>query len=225
MIAQKNTWMPLTSNQETFFNGVSKKNYIEHCSPETFRGSRSQIIHKKNNTVSVKEVDGIQNIKIYISPPVSAKTIVTAVATAGVFAWLSASGIETYTPPVNTYQYDDVPSKNVMQFTQYFSKATKELTWLSEFYSTAVDANTAKDIYPLISGIAKLFEDKEYTTVDSILLEAQLEIMSPTAMTTLVRTTYPARKKLANWDAKVIDIKNKLDFLGIDTRKVLRGLI
>lgn len=174
----------------------------------------------------MKEIDGSENIRIYFEPQViSTKTIVTAVAAVGAFAWLGLSDIETYTPPVNTYQSESKSQNNVIQFTRYFSKQVEELTWLADFYSTALYANTAKDIYPLISGIAKLFEEKDYSTVNTILAEAQLDILSPTAMITLVRTTYPARKKLDNWDSKVINVKEKLDILGFDTTKTLRGLI
>jgi hypothetical protein len=224
-MAQKDTWMPLMLNQETSFSGVSKTSYIKPYSPKTSEKIGAQVLNRNSNIVSVNEVNGLQNIRIYFAPQTSTKTIVSAVAAASVFAWIGASDIETYTPPISTYQTESHLSKKIVQFTHSLSKISTNLTWLTDFYKTALNASTAQEIYPLISGIAKLFEEKDYSTVNTIIAQAQLDVMSPTAMTTLVRTTYPARKKLANWDSKVIDVKEKLDILGMDTKKVLRGLI
>lgn len=99
------------------------------------------------------------------------------------------------------------------------------IPWLSDFYACSAQAATASDIYPLVSGVSALFRKKEYNTVDRLLSEVNLEKLSPTAMVTLVRTTFPARDKLESWNKTVVTIKDQLDSKGLDSANLLRGLV
>lgn len=227
MITQNDTWITSMLNQETSFAGVSKKSYIEPYSLKTSETSINHELFKNSNVVSVKKTNGLKKIQIYLTPQSKTEIFVSvAVAAVGAFIWQGISEEnKTYTPPVNTYQAEVSSTSNVIQYASIVSKVSQNLVWLKNFYENALNANTAKEIYPLISGISDLFKEKKYKTVNDILAEAELDKMSPTAMTTLVRTTYPARNKLSNWNDKVVDIKQKLDLSGVDSKKVLRGLI
>lgn len=100
-----------------------------------------------------------------------------------------------------------------------------QLGWLAEFYDQHSHASTAEEIFPLISGIGEMFQNKQYGAVDRVLSEAELATLSPTVMITLVRTTYPARKKLDHWSTAVEAVKDQLDSQGLDAKRLLRGLV
>ncbi len=97
--------------------------------------------------------------------------------------------------------------------------------WLVSFYKAAPLASNATDIYPLISGISSLFGSKDYASVDYILQSAPIETFSLISMITLVRTTFPAKNKLENWNSAVGKVKQIVVARGEDPSKLLRGLI
>lgn len=118
------------------------------------------------------------------------------------------------------------PSVSLLDAAEEFTISTPgaDLTWLAEFYESAIDAQSAPDIYPLVSGIAEMFRQKDYISVDNILCTAPLNSMSVTAMVTLVRTTYPARNKLTQWSKSLCSIREKLHSNGENAAALLRGL-
>jgi hypothetical protein len=97
--------------------------------------------------------------------------------------------------------------------------------WLYEFYEASKNANKAKDIYPVVKNIKKLFADKEYLIVDEILKEVQLDQLSYTAMVAFVSASFPARRSLINWNALCDRVKEKLDDMGLDSSSILIGFI
>lgn len=99
------------------------------------------------------------------------------------------------------------------------------IPWLKTFYENALNADKAKDIYPVVSGIKDLFASKEYGKVNDILLSMELDKLSYTAMVTFVATSFPARHKLSSWTSSVEKIKNILINDGLDYQKILKGLI
>jgi len=215
--------MHLTSNQETSFNGALKNNFIETLSPRKFEQTPS--LKSNENLVSIKEVDNLKNIEFYFSSQSATRTLVTAaVVMVGAFTWSNDTQIETFESPTSVFQ-NVIENEDKTQYISLFTKISQELTWLRDFYKTALMADTAKDIYPLITGISDLFSNKKYDIVDKILDQAELGKLSPTAMTTLVRTTYPARQKLSNWNRTVLNVKNVLEESGLDANKILRGLV
>lgn len=155
------------------------------------------------------------------------KKVVTfaALTMCATYGWANkVESLEEFTKPLDkkTFLPSTVQGSKTDGIT--ISTPTADLAWLAEFYEASIDAHSAADIYPLISGIAKVFKQKDYTSVDNILSTAPLNSLSVTAMVTLVRTTYPARSKLQEWDNSLHAIREKLISLGENSNSLLRGL-
>jgi len=84
--------------------------------------------------------------------------------------------------------------------------------------------NKGSDIYPLISGITKLFKSKKYTDIDTILAAAPINSLSVLHMVSLIRTTYCAKTKLNQWKITLDNIHRELAFRGENASALLRGL-
>lgn len=97
--------------------------------------------------------------------------------------------------------------------------------WFEQFKMTADSADTVEKIYPLVSGIADLFTESAYGEVDSLLADPEIDRFSDTALVTLVRTTFPARAKLTNWASCLEQVRSILEARGLDSEKLLRGLL
>lgn len=101
----------------------------------------------------------------------------------------------------------------------------QHLPWLSAFYSVSKYANKAKEILPVISGIKELFAKHEYSVVDDILLELEINKLSHTAMIAFISAAYPARDKLYAWSLAVGKVKAALSKDGLNPDDILKGLI
>lgn len=101
----------------------------------------------------------------------------------------------------------------------------QKLPWLSKFYQNAKSANTASEVLPAISGIKQLFAEKQYDLVSDILLEMEINKLSPTAMVAMISAAYPARHKLDSWSLGVAKVKIALASNGLEPDQILKGLI
>lgn len=106
-----------------------------------------------------------------------------------------------------------------------YERVSDNISWLNDFYKSASSVSKAKEIYPLVSGIRKLFANQDYSTVDNILIEMDHSKLSHTAMVAFITSTFPARDKLENWHLSVERVKLSLEKDGLDADNILQGLI
>lgn len=86
------------------------------------------------------------------------------------------------------------------------------------------NANTAKEIYTIMSYFRRLAYYKDYGGIDYILRNLILDNMSPTAMVCVVRSTYSSRHNLESWLDVLLKVRSLLDDGDNDVDKILRGL-
>lgn len=122
------------------------------------------------------------------------------------------------------YDERSFSSEEIREVVVYDAVSSK-LPWLKSFYENAGTANSAKQILPLISGIKGLFFEKEYSLVDDILFEMEINKLSHTAMVAFISAVYPARHKLSSWALSVDKVKLALLHDDLDPNDILQGLI
>lgn len=159
--------------------------------------------------------------------PVAGCSALWALASTGVgiesdqLTWVA---VKVSTPSFYT-DLESTGRDKITKITALRTAISAELDWLGEFYSKHSQASKAEEIFPLVKGVGEMFQKRQYGLVDRILNEAELDALSPTVMITLVRTTYPARKKLNKWSSAVGAVKDQLDSQGLDSKRLLRGLV
>jgi hypothetical protein len=83
------------------------------------------------------------------------------------------------------------------------------------------EVTEAHEIYPLIAAVGEAFCEGDYKSVDYLLDSVSLDNLNELSMMCLLRTTYPARKKLGNW----IALRDKCAALLPNPQRSLRGLM
>lgn len=106
-----------------------------------------------------------------------------------------------------------------------YGSTTSSLPWLKSFYDNAHNAESAKQILPLIAGIKELFSEKKYDTVNDILLEMDFKKLSHTAMVAFISATFPARHKLDGWPLSAQLVKVHLLSAGLEADEILHGIV
>lgn len=86
------------------------------------------------------------------------------------------------------------------------------------------NAHTAKEVLPVVRGVKKLISSKQYTILNNILLNINIDNISSTAKVSFISSAFPVRNKLKNWDIVINDIKNSLYRQGLDADYILKGL-
>lgn len=226
MMALEATWTPSTLNRETSSNGAFQKLYSKHLSRKTSSPVVEFVEHKSSSERI--PVSDFQKVVLPRPNKVITSAATVAAAAAAIFAWVDGGAVtessrSSYDAGYSIWGHSS-KAISITKFADGFELYEK-LPWLADFYEEAATAKTAKSIYPLVSGISKLFGSKDYETVDRLLQHAPLDRLSPTALATLVRTTYPAKSKLNNWTSTVQAVYNKLDSQGLDASRILRGLV
>lgn len=118
-----------------------------------------------------------------------------------------------------------VPFSCLRKDATLIKRVSNKLGWLAAFYESANNANTAKDVYPVVKGIRTLFSEDRYDIVDDILAELDITKLSHTSMVTFLTTTFPAKHHLQNWTLAAHLVKVKLEEDGLNADEVLYGLI
>ena len=116
-------------------------------------------------------------------------------------------------------------TEEVAYKTIFFIKDVVSPSWLTELYQIGEDAISAEDIQSAVSGITDLFISKDYSSVDTILAQLEVDKLSALSLVTIARSTFPARDNLQNWDRAITRISEQLEVLGKKPSKALRGLI
>ncbi|WOC25893.1 hypothetical protein LY624_15125 [Pseudoalteromonas sp. N1230-9] len=152
--------------------------------------------------------------------------IVNALAVAGVFFVGNTQATENLTSVQHKYHSGvELTFKREKKKVVVYSEATNSLPWLKSFYETSREAETAKQLLPLISGIKQLFSEKKYDLVDAILSEMEFSKLSSAAMVAFISATYPASHKLEHWQLSVYLVKEHLSNQGLDADEILQGLV
>ncbi|TKE96210.1 hypothetical protein FCV61_16250 [Vibrio sp. F12] len=195
MTLQANSYQQPTSRLETFSNGALLSSYTK---PSNLNESNSDTLSQ----------------------------VAVAAITASLFM---VSGFQT-TPDIASSiqnQYEDSTIWAEFNKTNVLldDSVVQKLPWLKDFYDIGNSAHTAKEVLPLISGIKRLFSEKQYSTVSDILLEMEVNKLSPTAMIAFISAAYPARNKLSSWSLAVDKVKASLTIHELDADEILKGLI
>jgi len=115
----------------------------------------------------------------------------------------------------------DVPLENV---TRVHSIA-EALPWLMEFNQVSHEAQNAADIQPFVSGLSDLFINNKYEIVNAIIEELDYSNMSVLSLVAVARSTFQAKNKLSSWTQAIGLIVGRLNALGLNHTKVLRGIV
>jgi hypothetical protein len=98
------------------------------------------------------------------------------------------------------------------------------IPWLKEFYAQSENVDKAEDIQGVVSGLTDLFIEQKYDVVDAILNELKVDELSVLGMVVFARSTYRAQEYLPSWNKAISKIRQQINHIGMDDKKVLRGI-
>lgn len=104
-------------------------------------------------------------------------------------------------------------------------RLSNSLQWLEQFYKTGLNAESARDVYPLVEGIRGLFSSGKLNEINRMLGELDVSKLSCTALVTMLATVFPAKSELSEWDYAVHVVSSKLVSSGYSPEEVLYGLV
>ena len=100
-----------------------------------------------------------------------------------------------------------------------------DLTW----FHAAIELETvaAKDLVPVVNGIRNLAKASSFGLIDLVLktVKRNLNATSPEVMLCFVRVTYQLRDYLHAWRPFLHAVKEEVDRRGLNSRKMLSGLL
>lgn len=91
-------------------------------------------------------------------------------------------------------------------------------------FDNAMNVLSPKELEPYYHEINKLMRDKDYESLNDILVDAPVEKISTFLIVGLLRLTSSIKDNLPAWNALLSAAYQELDNRGIDANKTLRGL-
>ena len=100
-----------------------------------------------------------------------------------------------------------------------------DLSWYKKATEPTKSPLKPSDLTPIITGLTNLLKAGYFAELDRLLMSFDIKKVAPEIMVTILRTTFPARRKLLrNWSKLLKDVRAELFVRKLDADKILRGL-
>lgn len=104
-------------------------------------------------------------------------------------------------------------------------KLLQEAPWTKDFFKNARHLDKAKQLLPYYESINKLLFDKRFDTCDRFFSLIDVSNLSDVLLIGILRLTVMWKDNFKNWDVLLHDAKKQLDLRGLDSTRLLRGLL
>ena len=101
----------------------------------------------------------------------------------------------------------------------------REPVWLKRVYDEGADECSTKVLAQLIGELKNILRKGEYTKLDDVFSNLELERLAPEVNIAFLRVSATARGKLKNWNSLLQNVRNEFVRRGFDPSKELIGLL
>lgn len=97
--------------------------------------------------------------------------------------------------------------------------------WIKKFFLHSKELNSIHDIYPYYSKLSDVLIERDFVSYDNILEEIKIKELNPLLMLSLLRLSFMYKEEIKNWEIFLSKSKEELELRGLNSQRLLQGLL